>query len=132
MGVKCVGFDSAFGKLEEAARALDDEKKVGEIVLNAVAPMVDRVKDLIGTGSAWKETGDTRADIHAEIDKESEVGTVKVAIGASKRHAFKVRLNEFGTSKQPAYPSLRPAHDETIGEVKESVAHGIVELMKLG
>jgi len=132
MGVKCVGFSEAFGRFGAAADALEDEKKVGDIVLSAVAPMVERVQDYIGTGSAWKESGDTRADIHASIDKESSVGTVKVAIGASKKHAFKVRLNEFGTSKQPAYPSLRPAHDETIDEVKEAVAHGIVELMKLG
>jgi HK97 gp10 family phage protein len=129
MGVKLEGFREAFDSLERAAKALDGERQVSDIALKAVEPMVQRVKDRIGTGSPWRESGRTKADIHASIDKESEVGTVKIAIGASKRNAFKVRLNEFGTSKQPAYPSLRPAHDEAIGEVSKGVVDGLLSLM---
>lgn len=125
MGVRLEGWDEAFGTLDKMVRVLEDERAIAEVALEGVKPMVRAVADRIGTGSIWRESGMTRRDIHASIDKESAPGLVKIAIGATKKHAFKVRLNEFGTSKQPAYPSLRPGHDETISTVTSNIVKGL-------
>jgi len=125
MGVTLEGWDEAFGALDRMAQVLDDERTIAAVALEGVKPMVQAVADRIGTGSAWRESGMTRRDIHASVDKESAPGLVKIAIGASKKHAFKVRFNELGTSRQPAYPSLRPGHDETISQVTRDIAQNL-------
>lgn len=129
MPVKVEGFGRILDGLERAARNLDDEKRIGAMALEKVAPMTEAARSKIGTGSPWHETGKSAASIHAAIDKESEVGTVKVAIGGDRANAYKIRLQEHGTSKQPAYPSLRPAHDEMIGEVKRGIAEGMAAMI---
>ena len=130
MPVKMEGWGEADAFFDGLARKIEDERKIAPVVIEAAQPLVDRVKEIVGTGSPWPETKETRADIRAAIDKESAVGTVKVAIGATRAHAFKLNFQEFGTSKQPAYPSLRPAYDSTIGAVTAGVVAGLRSILQ--
>ncbi len=127
MGVKAEGLDRVDQKLERDIQTLSDERLIVGIVLEAVQPAVDAAKAIVGTGSPYRETGLTREDIHATVNKESAVGVVKVSIGASKRNAYKLRFLERGTSKQRAYPVLRPAHDSTRSQVMASIAAGLMK-----
>lgn len=126
MGVTLEGWDEWLNSLEATAQALDDERVIAAVAIEAAAPMVAAVKANVGEGSPWKETGHTRADIAARVDKESRVGMVKIAIGATKKHAFKLRFDEYGTSKQRAHPSLRMGHDSTIGAVAQAIGQGLL------
>jgi HK97 gp10 family phage protein len=132
MGVKVEGFDAIARSFDAALESLNDERAVTEMALEAVQPTVAAVRAHVGKGSPFKESGKTAASIHASVDKASEVGTVKISIGADAKNAYKLRLNEVGSSKVKAYPSLRPGYDETSREVLGNLAHGLRRISRLG
>ncbi len=122
------GFDVLQRQLAAAADQLADEKAIGAMAVEAAKPAVDAIAAIVGTGSPWEETKLTRADISAQVAKDSPPGVVKIAIG-SKRRSWILRLQEFGTRNQPAHPALRPGWDSTASTVKSGIVPGLRALL---
>lgn len=119
-------MDRAFA---DALAALQDERAIAEMMVEAAQTTVARVAGIIGSGSAWKETGLTSKDVAAAVNKERAVGReVAVDVGARGR-GFIIRFLEFGTSRDPAYPALRPGWDATVSTVKDSMIAGLRRLL---
>ncbi len=130
--VRMSGWEELGDRLEAAAAALEEERAVSDAMITAVQPAVARIAEIVGTGSAWKETGFTSRDISAALNKEGEAGSrVAVDIGAGPRHAFKLRFLEFGTSRDPAYPALRPGWDAAEPAVRAAVIEELKRLLPM-
>lgn len=130
MSVEMSGWDTLDRALADAERALKNERELADMMAEACAPAVKAIASIIGTGRPWRETGLTAKDISVALDKESRVGgAVSVAIGASPKRAFIVRMLERGTSYSPAFPALRPGWDVAEGQVKAAITSGLRRLL---
>lgn len=107
IGMKTTGFAELGAGFARAAAALS-ESAVRADLREAATPILERVVAAIP-----RDTGLTAADVELR-DSQTEAGSVRVEIGASKGkggRAFILNFIEFGTSRQPARPVLRPAWD---------------------
>jgi len=75
------------------------------------APVGTKVHSTKGKKQTY-QPGNLRAAIYqAYMDKASGQGRASYRVSWNKRDAFYARFVEFGTSKTPARPFLRPAYD---------------------
>lgn len=73
------------------------------------------------------DTGTLRRSIHTELQTQAKPGETHAFVGTSLEYAKYV---EFGTSRMRAQPFVRPAFDETKGElpgiIREFVTEAII------
>lgn len=109
IAAKVVGLEEtkraieALGELGEAAVLADALKRVGK-------PMAEEMSALCP-----RDTGLTAADFRVGVSKElREEGHVRVLVGARSGRtgrAWIAKFIEYGTSKMPARPFIRPTWD---------------------
>lgn len=108
--LKAIDADLATKTLEQAAEA------GAEIIEKAASQKAPR------------KTGKLATSITHEVKEPTRTG-VEVAIGPNTK-AFYGLFQEFGTSKMPAHPFLRPAFDENSSKVKSSIANKLKIALK--
>lgn len=80
----------------------------------AVQPIIDEAKRLVPV-----DQGDLRDSITSSPPKRQREGARERLIGFKPPVSRRAHLTEFGTSKQPAQPFMRPALDAKAGEALE-------------
>lgn len=100
--------------------------RVGDAALRAGAkPIVEEAKRL-----APARSGELRDNIKAQIERRRKGDDERVIlIGFDKSVSYRAHFVEFGTSKMPAKPFMRPAMDamagEALSEMGRVLARGI-------
>ncbi len=116
---KITGLESLIKKLNDLPDKL--EKKV---IRSAVRKGAIIVRDK-ARGYAPKKTGTLKKSIKIRNNKSAR-GITSFKIGPTNdkkkgTDVFYGRFQEFGTSKMPAHPFMRPAYDESEKEVLDKV-----------
>lgn len=115
-------------ELEKLLKELGSQlaSKVGDQAVRAAARIVaDEARRLVPV-----RTGDLRDSIAVKIERRSKGADERVAIVGQKRPGSSLaHLTEFGTSKAPAQPFMRPAldakADEALNEMGKVLGRGI-------
>lgn len=110
-------FSKLSAKLDNITQAA--EKAVRPAAQDGAQVFYDEVKQRVPVSAKPHKSGKKtytsgslrRAVYQAFADKESGDGKAMYRVSWNKTHAFYGRFVEFGTSKMPARPFLRPAFD---------------------
>lgn len=110
-------FSKLSAKLDNITKAA--EKAVRPAAQSGAQVFYDEVKQRVPVSAKPHKSGKKtytsgslrRAVYQAFADKESGDGKAMYRVSWNKTHAFYGRFVEFGTSKMPARPFLRPAFD---------------------
>ncbi len=120
---KIEGLDA----LDKAVRKLP--QNIQKRVLKGALRAGGRVIAKEAKQRAPKKTGTLRKSISVQVGKTRQGGAI--AFVTTKPEAFYSHMIEFGTSKIPAKPFLRPAFDatqqETIKAIGDALAKGIIK-----
>jgi len=104
------------GKKELLAKLKAIDTELATKTLEQAAEAGAEVIEKAASQKAPRRTGRLASSITHEVKEKSRTG-VEVAIGPDTK-AFYGLFQEFGTSKMPAHPFLRPALDGSSGKVK--------------
>lgn len=114
--------------LEKFAKDIQEK-----VIFSGVAAMASVIYEDMKTTTAFNDkTGTLRGAIYRVYSKDRSTEFVKTYhIGPNKRKAPHWHLIEFGTSRAPAYPYIRPAFDkinQAIEAGKTRMAEKMTEL----
>jgi len=117
------------GDLERALAKLD-EKMRGEVLVSAAAAMArpvyerlrenaspERMNRAGGRREHGRNPGTLQSAVYRTLsESRSDADRKAYHVGVNKGKAPHWHFLEYGTSRQPAYPFIRPAYDDKIGE----------------
>ena len=131
-GVELRGFQELDRKMERAAKALPESKQ-REILADAGEIVADEMRVLVPV-----DEGDLRGSIRVSVDEVrrgafglgrfTSRDQFEVLIGPSRGGSpdgFHAHFVELGTVNMPAQPFIRPAFDNTQGQVRQRIASGV-------
>lgn len=100
-------------EMDKALRGLGAElgaKTLRGALMDAATPMLNEMKALvpIDKGGLKKTLGK-----RSKIDKKGVNAPAIIRVGAVRKGAWKAHFIEFGTSRTPAQPFIRPAFDKS-------------------
>jgi HK97 gp10 family phage protein len=113
IGGRWSGTAEATHALVQIATECARDEVVGAAMLKVSRPIAEEMGAALYQ-RVTRRSGETGEAIEAQqVDKDQTPGVVVVEIGPRRRTAgFKVRFWEFGTSRLPARPFMRPIWDE--------------------
>ncbi|MGF7429586.1 HK97 gp10 family phage protein [Thermoanaerobacterium thermosaccharolyticum] len=103
------------------------EEASSEILEKAASSAAEVVKDA-ASKKAPRRTGKLARSMVYKTKEKSKTG-VEIVIGPDK-DAFYGLFHEYGTSKMPAHPFLRPALDENGEKIKRTIANKLKSILK--
>lgn len=120
-GIRKGGNMGAFKFVSHKAEIIDAKNRAVEAALNEIGLTAERfIKEKISEPKPHKN-GDTRpsvvtGELRRSIDYNVDTADESVTVGTNVEYAPYVEL---GTVRAPAYPYIRPAIEEHMGEFKE-------------
>lgn len=107
------------------------ERLQGQAVVDALTAGLLSGGELFS--NAWKKaapykTGTYRRSISPEV-RSSEPGNIAVAIGTDITDPPYPMFLEYGTSRMPPHPSMRPAFDENREKISDEVTKAVRQLV---
>lgn len=117
-----------FSDMEKLQKRLDDLGRKGAILENkALLAGAEIINNEI-VSNAPERTGKAKSFLKvSKVTKEKGIKVVKVGITKEDNsEAFYLKFHEYGTSKMPARPFMRPAFENRKGEAFE-VTHKIIK-----
>lgn len=114
---KTFGFDEAAQDLEVL---VNNAGGIGD-VYDESADMVMKRSKAIASGKGLQVTGAGVSGIQKEVDGNG------FKIGWTSRPNFHLYFHEIGTYKDPPRPHIRPAVDETEGQIQDKIQNKLTE-----
>jgi HK97 gp10 family phage protein len=114
IGGRWVGIDEALEALAGVATEVARDDQVAKAMLAVTRPIATEMGEALYQ-RVTRRTGETGGSIEAaRVDEGVKPGTVAVEIGPRVRSdgGWRVKFWEFGTSRLPARPFMRPVWDE--------------------
>lgn len=123
-----MSVDLDFSDIDKLQKRLDEMGRKGSILENkALIAGAEIINNEI-VNNAPERTGKAKSLLKvSKVNKEKGIKVVKVGITKEDNsEAFYLKFHEYGTSKMPARPFMRPAFENRKGEAFE-VTHKIIK-----
>lgn len=128
------GLDELQADLARRRQALEDEKALEQVMVEALQPILDRLKiDLPRSDIAHEHTVDQLV-INTKVASGPGIVRAEIGVRAGSNSIFAMRLRfiELGTSKLPARPVMRQTWDAEQEAYVGRVVAGLGRAMRRG
>jgi HK97 gp10 family phage protein len=128
IGGRWTGLTEAVEALQEVSTEVVRDDIIAKAMLRVSRPIADEMGDALYR-QITRRTGETGGSIEAQRVDSGTAGVVAVEIGPRQGSdgGWKVRFWEFGTSRLPARPFMRPTWDEHRADFSASVTAALQE-----